>query len=231
MSDPCTVIIGAPQLLDALREHAGGEGEVLTFSDRDALAALDAITSRRPRVVALERLFAITSRGAALINRIKADPALASAEIRVIAHDGSYSRVSRRRPDTAPPTRTAEKTGAPPPAADPPPRLDYRGTRRAARYRMGEGTEAQIDGASAQVIDLSVMGAQIVSAAALRPQQRVRITLADHAGVMRFNGEITWASFEIPNSTPRYRAGVEFTDAQAGAIEAFCKRHQLGTPE
>ncbi len=29
MSEPCTVIIGAPQLLDAFRERAGGEGEVL----------------------------------------------------------------------------------------------------------------------------------------------------------------------------------------------------------
>ena len=44
MSEPCTVIIGAPQLLDALRERAGGEGEVLTFGDHEALKALETIT-------------------------------------------------------------------------------------------------------------------------------------------------------------------------------------------
>jgi hypothetical protein len=230
MSEPCTVVIGAPQLLNALREQVGGGGEVFTFTDRDALAALEAITSRRPGVVALERLFAATSRGAALINRIKADPALTSTEIRVVAHDGSYSRVSPRRPGGVPGADAADmRDGAPAPTTSA--RLDFQGTRRVARYRMGEGTEAQVDGATAQVVDLSVIGAQVVTSGALRPQQRVRITLADHAGVVRCNGAVAWASFEIPNSTPRYRAGIEFTDAHSDAIEDFRRRHQLGTPD
>ena len=153
-----------------------------------------------------------------------------SAEIRIVAHDGSYSRVSRRRAgmDTSVDAVAGTIT---PPAGEPPARLDYRGTRRVARYRMGEGTEAQVDGASAQAVDLSVSGAQVVIASALRPQQRVRITLSDHAGVMRFNGAVAWASFEIPNSMPRYRAGIEFSDAHAVAIDGFCKRHQLGQPD
>ena len=75
---------------------------------------------------------------------------------------------------------------------------------------MVAGTEVQVDGASAEVIDLSVIGAQIVSPSALRPQQRVRITLADDGGVVRINAAVAWASFEIPKSTPRYRAGIEF---------------------
>ena len=230
MSEPCTVVIGAPHLLDALREHAGGAGEVFTFSDRDVLGALDVITSSRPAVVALERLFAATSRGAALINRIKADPSLTTTEIRVVAHDGSHSRVSPRRAGPVAAAGSVPATDEHPVSAIPPP-LDHRGTRRVARYRMGEGTEAQVDGTSAQVIDLSLIGAQVVTASALRPQQRVRVTLADHAGVVRCNGAIAWASFEIPNSTPQYRAGIEFTDAQAAAIEAFRRRHQLGTPD
>ena len=96
MSTPCTVIIGAAELLDALRESAAGGGEVLSFEDKEPLKALEAITTRQPNVIALERLFAATSRGAALINRIKADPALAGAEIRVVSLDGTY-RVSPRR--------------------------------------------------------------------------------------------------------------------------------------
>jgi hypothetical protein len=92
---------------------------------------------------------------------------------------------------------------------------------------MVAGTEVQVDGASAEIIDLSVIGAQIVSQSTLRPQQRVRITLTDDGGVVRINAAVAWASFEIPKSTPRYRAGIEFTDAQAAAVEAFAKRHQL----
>ena len=79
-------------------------------------------------MVALERLFAATPRGAALINRIKADPALGDTEIRVIAHDSDYSRrpracarrQSRGRPDDEPPIRRRSISAA-------------RGARRASR--------------------------------------------------------------------------------------------------
>ncbi len=105
MSESCTVVIGAPEHLDALRKRAGADGEILGFADREVAKALEAITTRRPAAVVLERLFAATSRGAALINRIKADPDLTFAEIRIVAHDGSYS-ASRRdaaRPRQRPP--------------------------------------------------------------------------------------------------------------------------------
>jgi hypothetical protein len=225
MSEPCTVIIGAQSLLDALRERAGGEGEILTFAEHEALKALETIATRRPDVITFERLFAATSRGAALINRIKADPALQHAEIRVVSHDGSHSRVSPRRGKSKAASGAAKTATPAAPAA--PAALDYRGTRRSQRYKMAAGTEVQVDGAAAEIIDLSVNGAQILSPSTLRPQQRVRITLADDGGVVRINASVAWASFEIPKSTPRYRAGIEFTDAHAAAVEAFCKRHQL----
>ena len=236
MAQRCTIVIGATQHLEALRERAGADGEVLSFSATDALTALEAIATRRPQVVALERLFAATSRGAALINRIKADPALASAEIRVVSHDGAYSRVSPRRAAPAAAATPAAKAKAAPVAAATPvakaktapaaPALDYRGTRRAPRFRMNDGTEVQVDGAPATLVDLSVRGAQVVCQGALKPQQRVRITLADDVSVVRFNASVAWASFEIPKGITRYRAGIEFRDAKAKAVDAFCKRHQ-----
>ncbi len=236
MSEPCTVIIGAKQHLDSLRQRAGSAGEVLTFSDEEALSALEAINAKRPQIITLERLFAATSRGAALINRVKADPLLASAEIRVVSHDGSYSRVSPRRSgqtaaasdapspaQTAPDTAHAAVAAAPAQAAS----LDYRGTRRAPRFRMIEGTEAQLDGGLARVVDLSVFGAQVISQQALKPQQRIRIVLADDLGIVRLNASVAWASFEIPKGITRYRAGIEFKDPEAKAVEAFCMRHKL----
>ena len=219
MLEPCTVVIGAPNYLDAMRERASsnGGGEVLAFTDADALRALEAITQRRPGAIAIERLFAATSRGAALINRIKADPALASVEIRIVSHDGEYSRVSPRR--TPPQAVTAE-------AAAPAVQIDWRGTRRAPRFRMKANTEVQVDGTPATVIDLSAIGAQIVSKAALKPQQRLRMTLVDDFGTARFNAAVAWASFEIPQGVTRYRAGIEFKDAEASAVEAFALRHK-----
>jgi len=217
MADSCTVVIGAQKHLDALRERARGDGEVLAFTDAEALFALEAITQRKPKVVTLERLFAATSRGAALINRIKADPALAAAEIRIMSHDGEYSRVSPRRGSTP----AADDD---PPAASAPP-LDYRGTRRAPRFRMADGTEAQVDGSPARLVDLSVRGAQVLATSALKPNQRVRVTLADEMEVVRLNAAVAWASFEIPQGATRYRAGIEFTDTKQDAVEAFAKRH------
>ena len=79
-----TVLIAAPEHLAALKERSDLSG-ALAVPDTDALQALDTITRQRRSVVALEQLFAGTSRGAAFINRIKADPALASCEIRIVA--------------------------------------------------------------------------------------------------------------------------------------------------
>jgi hypothetical protein len=218
MSGPCTVVIGAPHLLEALRSRAAADGEVLAFTDADAVAALQAITIHRPPVVTLERLFAATSRGAALINRIKADPDLAFAEIRVVSHDGEYSRVSPRRTGMVVETVDASGAAAPP--------LDWRGTRRAPRFRLVEGTEAQIDNAPASLVDLSVNGAQVLVQGPLKPNQRVRVTLADDAGVVRLNGDVAWASFESAKGVTRYRAGIEFTDAKPTAVDAFVQRHK-----
>ena len=211
-----TVIIAAPEHLPALKARAAvaapggpGDGEVLTFADSDALHALEAITKRRPAVVALERLFATTPRGAALIHRVKADPSLRAAEIRVVAHDSDYVRVSPR--------------AAAPPAAP----LDQRGTRRAPRVRMSPRADASIDGIKASLVDLSTVGAQVVTAGALKPNQRVQMVLSDDSGLVRFSGDVAWASYEIPpKGGPRYRAGIAFLDADPVDVDAFCLRHK-----
>jgi hypothetical protein len=84
-----------------------------------------------------------------------------------------------------------------------------------------------IDGNTAAVIDLSTIGAQVVSPTILKPNQRVRVSLGDDNGSVRFNAAVAWASFEIPpKSGPRYRAGLEFVDAEASAVDAICARHK-----
>jgi hypothetical protein len=205
------VFIGHADRLPALVERAGAiNGEVLEFTEADALQALEVITKRRPKVVTLERLFAMTPRGAALINRIKADPKLENTEIRVLAHDSDYSRVVPRV--TKPPAQA----------------LDQRGTRRAPRFKMKDTALAVVDGANAVLIDLSTIGAQLVSPAKLSPNQQVPVILQDDDAAVSFTANVAWTSFEIqPGSGPRYRAGIEFIDADVEQVEAYCARQKL----
>ena len=198
-----------------------------TFSDTEALRALDVITRQRPDVVALERLFAATSRGTALINRIKADPSLIACEIRIVAHDGDYSPVAPRRPGDAAgsgATAAAAVAEAPRPATAAP--LDQRGTRRAPRFRMGDGVEVQIDGNPAALVDLSLVGAQVVSSTILKPNQRIRVTIPNGAPAVRVTAAVAWASFEIPKGGARYRAGVEFVDADQALLSRFIEANK-----
>jgi hypothetical protein len=196
---------------------------VLSFTDADALRALEVITKRKPAVVALERGFAGTPRGAALINRIKADPSLGGCDLRVVAYDAEFAQPAPRKAVAV--AVGAGGAGEAPHAALP--LLDQRGTRRTPRVRIGGLVDMVVDGNQAELVDLSTLGAQVVSATVLKPNQRVRIAIADEDGTVRFNAAVAWASFEIPpNKGPRYRAGLEFIDAAADALQGYCERHK-----
>jgi len=59
----------------------------IVFADTDSLQALESIQTTRPRIVALNSLFAKTARGAALVAQLKGDPALNSIDLRVLIED------------------------------------------------------------------------------------------------------------------------------------------------
>ena len=107
------------------------------------------------------------------------------------------------------------------------PLLDQWGTRRAARYAINGRVEVAVDGKQTQLVNLSTVGAQVVSTTVLKPNQRVRVALIDAHGVIRFGATVAWASFEIdPGQGPRYRAGLDFIDADAAAVDAYGVRHR-----
>jgi hypothetical protein len=219
-----TVLIASPEYLSVLKEREE-LAQATAFTDGDALRALDAITRQRPQVVAVERMFAASSRGAALINRIKADPSLGACEIRIVAHDTEYSRVSPRRNGDAGATASSAVAVAEAPAMPSP--LDQKGTRRAPRYKISEGTEVQIDGNPAALIDLSLVGAQVLSPTILKPNQRVRVSFANGPRPVRFSAAVAWASFEIPKGGPRYRAGIEFFDPDQDAVNTLIESKRI----
>jgi CheY-like chemotaxis protein len=230
------VVIAAPNLLAGLTERLRDEGELVTFTDSEPIQALQVILESRPALIVLERLFAATPRGAALINRIKNDPQLSGSEVRVMSHTGDYSKQVAK--PAAPPagagedaavTAGATAVAAVQPAVQEPPRsLDWHGTRRAPRHRLKRGVEIQLDGNPATVVDMSTIGAQVLSSTILRPNQKVRVSIPVSETSARCRGTIAWAKFELPNPTapPVYRAGVEFIDADVETVDRFADRHK-----
>lgn len=208
------VAIAARQYLTALCDRLG-DVEVLPFPDTEVLDALEAVSTRRPARVVLERLFAATSRGTALVNRIRADPALARVVVEVLAHDSELEHA--KRPDAGPSEATTRGV------------VDQRGTRGAERRRMRDGVDIIVDGHAARLVDLSVLGAQVTSTLVLKPNQRVRVSLVDESGSQRLTAAIVWAAYELPSAgqpAPHYRAGLAFSHPDAAAVESFAQRHQ-----
>jgi hypothetical protein len=211
---PATVLIAPSEHLSILQGRAEF-GETRAFADTEALKALELIMRQRPHTVVLERTFAATSRGTALINRIKADPALAACEIRIVAPAGAGGT----HPPEVPPVV------APTPATPAAP-LDQRGTRRAVRVRIGDDVETLLDGDPVTLVDLSTVGAQVISGTVLKPNQRVRMQLPHAVPPLRLKAAVAWAAFEIPKSGPRYRAGLEFAEPDTDALDRFIERHR-----
>ena len=224
------MLIAAVQHLASLKEREELVDTIM-FSDAEALKALDVITRQRPDIVLLDRLFAETSRGTALINRIKADPSLGACEIRIVEDDRSYTHVASPRAAAPIPMSTGgggaativiEELAVSPPAAA----LDKIGTRHSPRFKIVNGVDVEIDGNPATLVDLSVSGAQVVSLTILKPNQRVRFIMPSTKPPIRLKAAVAWASFEIPKGLARYRAGIHLLNADAAAMMRFIERHK-----
>ena len=206
MLEPVTVLIGPKALAASLDQHPDARGnELLVFAEERVCEAVEHIVLRRPRIVALPEKFALSPRGTALAHRVAIDPQLAGTQVLMIGTDGSAVPV--------PPE--GRSTWLP---------VDGSGTRRVPRIRMRRGIDVQIDGATAALVDLSTMGAQVVSPTVLKPSQRVRLILPVDSYTIRAVGTVAWASFEIPKgkSQPQYRAGLEFSVADPEPLLQFC---------
>jgi hypothetical protein len=213
------VLIGPADALPGLQQRLDPTADIQSFTESEALEALDYIIRSKPGLIAMQDEFSATSRGMALINRIKDDPNLSSCEVRVLARDAAQSRVAVKR---------GGQSGAAVAVDEPKPALDVKGTRRAPRIRIKDGIEVAVDGNPAALIDLSTVGVQVVSATVLKPNQRVRVTIGEGKVAIRCSGAIAWAAFEMPKGMPtRYRAGIDFgTTADVDALGGFAKKNK-----
>jgi len=211
-----TVLVADPQRMSALRDGLRLDGRVLRFMSTNLATALESIRTNNPGVVAVDAAFAETAPGRAFLDRV-ATLAVPSSGVRLVRQvNGAWS--------------TMPLAGAAPPAADADAaRLD---TRRAPRFPVVNTLQAVVESSTASLIDLSVLGAQVVSEPVLRPNQKIKVALPDEGGTMRVTAHIAWSIYERPSraTDPYYRAGLEFADAAQQALEDYCRRHCAGDP-
>lgn len=105
-------------------------------------------------------------------------------------------------------------------------------TRRAARVRIKSGTTVVVNDAKSVLIDLSTLGAQVLSPHVIHPNASVRLVLPSETGGLSCSARVVWVVLERrpEDSQGFYRAGVQFTDVKTGELEGFFARHGLLNP-
>src|SRR5262245_31913049 len=182
-------------------------GRVLRFVSNNLPATLDGLRTSRAGLLAIDGVFAATPEGKAFIDRVQ-KLALPGLDIRLVARIGGVwatTPLDGVEPAAAPPPaahaplvvhpRAAAPAlagppaagGAPPPLVKPAadaPAIDVKAsglnTRRTPRFVVLDPIEATVDtSGKAGLIDVSVMGAQLLSAPPLRPNQTLKVALPD----------------------------------------------------
>jgi hypothetical protein len=212
---PSLIVIARAEHEVALRKRLGSEPSVALFSDADALKAFDAVESHPPKILALDRTFAFTARGAALVARLKSDPRMGAIDLRVLTEDETNSPMILETNKALGLEGAVLKTSHP---------LDYCGTRRAPRFPVTDGAGVIVNGENGTLVNLSSTGAQLLVHMRLRPSEPLRLALVDSDSEVKVRGVVAWSSVESSNGALAYRAGVEFINPDALSLDAFCVR-------
>jgi hypothetical protein len=213
----------------ALRAELRLPGRVLHFVTSNLAAAFDAIRSHQPGLVVIDGEFAETLAGRGFIDRVDK-----------LSIAGSQTQLVKRVKGAWATTPLASSAAGAAPATAPKspksPKSEVKAvglsTRRAPRFLVIDPLQAAVESSKANLVDLSVLGAQVVSTPALRPNQMIKIALPDEDETLLATAHVVWAYFEKPAGAqdPQYRVGLEFTQAASEALEDYCHRHCAEEP-
>jgi hypothetical protein len=230
MGPDLSVIVADPTRLPAIRAGLQLPGRLMPFTSGNTASALQNIRAYRPKVVAIEALFAESPEGVAFAADVEAMKAGIAVQL-IVRRDGKWVATPREADAAAAPIVVASTGVAPPrPVAVPTPTVN---TRRAPRFSFRAPKKAAIEDGSALLVNLSVHGAQIVSVPVLRPKQKVKIGLADaNDDMLTVMAQVAWSSYERSPSSPEpyYRVGLEFNGTSQEALDAYRRRHCADQP-
>jgi hypothetical protein len=103
---------------------------------------------------------------------------------------------------------------------------DFPVNRQARRIKI-QDSDVLVDGVASVLVDISTLGAQVLSPTTLRPNRVVRLMLRTGSGTCTAEGRIVWAQLESSNADvgAQYRAGMQFTALNRTAVTALVNQH------
>jgi hypothetical protein len=230
MPSAISIVVADPTRMPVIRERLRMPGSAMHFTTSNLAPAIENIRSYQPKLIAVDLLFAQTQSGRAFLDRVER---LATAEcvIQLITQvEGKWVTVPHH-PGPGVATVSAAAAAAPAPAIVVAPMVAVN-TRRAPRFLVRDPLNAVVENGTASLVDISVLGAQVVSQPALRPNQTIKVALPDTGEMLRVTAHVAWSTFEKPKLVIQayYRAGIEFTDAAQLALEDYRIRHCADEP-
>src|SRR5262245_17501748 len=194
MPSDVSVVVADPTKLAEIRENVSLPGRLMPFAGTALASALASIQAYRPKTIAIDSIVAETPSGAAFLDQIEPLARAGSTILVVSERDGEWTSTihgsggkAGPRPRQAKPAGGSEARIVAPSAQAvaavskmpvvPPSEPVY--TRRAPRFLVRNQLEVVVESGHANLVDMSVLGAQIVSLPVLRPKQKIKVDLTD----------------------------------------------------
>ena len=238
MAPDVSIIVADPSKIAAIRECLSFPGRVMPFASGSVASALESVRAYRPKVVAIDAIFAQTPPGAAFLDYVGALAIPGSSMLLLVECDGRWAATPLGGAATPSRSRSSPVVAAEAGLVAPSQQVVAAlstisaahasvNTRRAPRFLVRGPLDVAVESGCASLVDLSVLGAQIVSLPVLRPHQKINVALPDSEETMNLIAQVAWSTFEKPQpqTEPYYRVGLEFTDAAQQSLEAYRQRH------
>lgn len=211
MATVTTVAIVRPEYLQALRKRLADAAEVTVISETEPVTVQDTLLARPPAHLIMHAAFAATSRGATLVSGLRGRGH--DTMVRVFIEDEDKVPLILSETTLAG-ARALVETSRP---------LVRAGTRQAPRYPMNR-RPVLVNGEDAELVDLSVSGAQVQAPVRVLPGQVVRVILNDEQGHVLCRATVAWSIAVPRGGALQYRAGVEFVAPDQVRLASYCAR-------
>ena len=227
MPSDITIVIADASRMPAMRNALTLQGRAMWFPGNKMGSAWESIQLNHPKLVVVDAQIGETPQGQALLERVEKMSVHGTSIRLIVRGNGSWLTEPYKRDavtaveifESRDIVEAAEQTTAP--AVTP------AKTRRSPRYQVIEPVSLKIESGDASLVDLSVIGAQVLSGPILRPNQTITIALPDPAKPIRLTAQIAWSTMQQTRERPdaHFRAGMEFSDAAGSVLAEYCRRY------